>query len=112
MSDEITTPQEDMPQDRSAESGVSAESHSAYKVPVSDKPDIKFQLSGMFQNWFLDYASYVILERAVPHLADGLKPVQRRILHAMKLLDDGFQQGRQCRGTYYAVPPSWRCFHR
>jgi len=45
MSDEITTPQEDMPQDRSAESGVSAESHSAYKVPVSDKPDIKFQLS-------------------------------------------------------------------
>lgn len=89
MSDEITTPQEDMPQDRSAESEVSAESHSAYKVPVSDKPDIKFQLSGMFQNWFLDYASYVILERAVPHLADGLKPVQRRILHAMKLLDDG-----------------------
>ena len=70
MSDEITTPQEDMPQDRSAESEVSAESHSAYKVPVSDKPDIKFQLSGMFQNWFLDYASYVILERAVPHLAD------------------------------------------
>ena len=54
MSDEITTPQEDMPQDRSAESEVSAESHSAYKVPVSDKPDIKFQLSGMFQNWFLD----------------------------------------------------------
>ena len=89
MSDEITTPQEDMPQDRSAESEVSVESHSAYKVPVSDKPDIKFQLSGMFQNWFLDYASYVILERAVPHLADGLKPVQRRILHAMKLLDDG-----------------------
>ena len=47
MSDEITTPQEDMPQDRSAESEVSAESHSAYKVPVSDKPDIKFQLSGL-----------------------------------------------------------------
>ena len=47
------------------------------------------QLTGMFQNWFLDYASYVILERAVPHLGDGLKPVQRRILHAMKRLDDG-----------------------
>ncbi|MDR1415093.1 MAG: DNA gyrase/topoisomerase IV subunit A, partial [Odoribacteraceae bacterium] len=46
-------------------------------------------LAGMFQHWFLDYASYVILERAVPHLADGLKPVQRRILHAMKQLDDG-----------------------
>ena len=46
-------------------------------------------LGGMYQNWFLDYASYVILERAVPHLADGLKPVQRRILHAMKVIDDG-----------------------
>lgn len=46
-------------------------------------------LSGMYQDWFLDYASYVILERAVPHLDDGLKPVQRRILHAMKRLDDG-----------------------
>lgn len=46
-------------------------------------------LSGMYQNWFLDYASYVILERAVPNVFDGLKPVQRRILHAMKDLDDG-----------------------
>ena len=46
-------------------------------------------LSGMYKDWFLDYASYVILERAVPHLMDGLKPVQRRILHAMKRLDDG-----------------------
>lgn len=51
--------------------------------------DGKLQLTGMYQNWFLDYASYVILERAVPHLGDGLKPVQRRILHSMKLLDDG-----------------------
>lgn len=47
------------------------------------------QLSGLYQDWFLDYASYVILERAVPHIHDGLKPVQRRILHAMKRLDDG-----------------------
>ena len=46
-------------------------------------------LSDMYQNWFLDYASYVILERAVPEVMDGLKPVQRRILHAMKELDDG-----------------------
>lgn len=46
-------------------------------------------LSGMYQNWFLDYASYVILERAVPDLHDGLKPVQRRILHSMKRMDDG-----------------------
>ena len=46
-------------------------------------------LRGMFRSWYLDYASYVILERAVPHLDDGLKPVQRRILHSMKTLDDG-----------------------
>ena len=47
------------------------------------------QLSGMYENWFLDYASYVILERAVPEIIDGLKPVQRRLLHAMDELDDG-----------------------
>ncbi|MCY4254329.1 MAG: DNA gyrase/topoisomerase IV subunit A [Flavobacteriaceae bacterium] len=47
------------------------------------------KVSGMYQEWFLDYASYVILERAIPSLSDGLKPVQRRILHSMKELDDG-----------------------
>ena len=46
-------------------------------------------ISGMYENWFLDYASYVILERAVPHIYDGFKPVQRRILHSLKELDDG-----------------------
>ena len=51
--------------------------------------DGSHHLSGMYKNWFLDYASYVILERAVPHINDGLKPVQRRILHSMKRLDDG-----------------------
>ena len=50
---------------------------------------VRHKLTGMYRNWFLDYASYVILERAVPHLYDGLKPVQRRILHAMRELDDG-----------------------
>ena len=50
---------------------------------------IKQHLTGMYQDWFLDYASYVILERAVPAIEDGLKPVQRRILHAMKAVDDG-----------------------
>ncbi len=49
----------------------------------------KHHLSGMYQNWFLDYASYVILERAVPHIMDGLKPVQRRILHTMRRMEDG-----------------------
>lgn len=64
--------------------------HSDYQPSFRVKDeDGKLQLTGMYQNWFLDYASYVILERAVPHLDDGLKPVQRRILHTMKLLDDG-----------------------
>ena len=58
----------------------------SHDIPGADK---KTLLSGMFQNWFLDYASYVILERAVPHIEDGLKPVQRRILHSMQTLDDG-----------------------
>ena len=49
----------------------------------------KYKLSGMFREWFLDYSSYVILQRAVPHIVDGLKPVQRRVLHAMFRMDDG-----------------------
>ncbi len=56
--------------------------------PTIDTRASRLRLGGMFRDWFLDYASYVILERAVPHINDGLKPVQRRILHAMKLLDD------------------------
>ena len=57
-----------------------------YTVPGADSRSL---LSGMYQSWFLEYASYVILERAVPHIEDGLKPVQRRILHSMQTLDDG-----------------------
>ena len=49
----------------------------------------KYKLSGMFKDWFLDYSSYVILQRAVPHIVDGLKPVQRRVLHAMYKMNDG-----------------------
>lgn len=49
----------------------------------------RYRLSGMFKDWFLDYSSYVILQRAVPHIVDGLKPVQRRVLHAMSKIDDG-----------------------
>ena len=60
-------------------------SHSSYQLPK----DKKLQLSGMYENWFLDYASYVILERAVPHIEDGFKPVQRRIMHVMKKSDNG-----------------------
>lgn len=65
------------------------EGHSDYKPADSHDESVKHQLTGMYQNWFLDYASYVILERAVPHIGDGLKPVQRRILHSMRRLDDG-----------------------
>src|SRR5574344_1977429 len=62
--------------------------HSEYK-PTDNNEDTKHHLSGMYKTWFIDYASYVILERAVPHLNDGLKPVQRRILHTMSKLEDG-----------------------
>ena len=65
-----------------------ADEHVPHQQKVSSE-DVTHKLTGMYQNWFLDYASYVILERAVPHLYDGLKPVQRRILHAMRELDDG-----------------------
>ena len=63
--------------------------HSDYKPVDRFDASAVHHLSGMYQNWFLDYASYVILERAVPHIEDGLKPVQRRILHSMKRMDDG-----------------------
>lgn len=63
------------------------DSQKPYEEAAADV--VKHQLRGMYRSWFLDYASYVILERAVPHIEDGLKPVQRRILHSMKTLDDG-----------------------
>ena len=71
------------------DSELEEDEHSDYK-PVNrfDASAVR-HLSGMYQNWFLDYASYVILERAVPQIDDGLKPVQRRILHSMKRMDDG-----------------------
>ena len=69
---------------------VETSSNSSHEVPENtDSQDIFHHIPGMYRTWFLDYASYVILERAVPHLDDGLKPVQRRILHSMKRLDDG-----------------------
>ncbi|MDY3936292.1 MAG: DNA gyrase/topoisomerase IV subunit A [Prevotella sp.] len=65
------------------------EGHSDYKPADRFDASAVKHLSGMYKHWFLDYASYVILERAVPHIKDGLKPVQRRILHSMKRMDDG-----------------------
>ena len=82
MSDESN--EKEFLQDNNAEN-----QHSDYKPADRKDGIVKHQLTGMYQNWFLDYASYVILERAVPHINDGFKPVQRRILHSMKRLDDG-----------------------
>ena len=65
------------------------EGHSDYKPVNRFDASAVHHLSGMYQTWFLDYASYTILDRAVPHIEDGLKPVQRRILHSMKRMDDG-----------------------
>ena len=68
---------------------LSEDQHSDYRPVNRFDASVVHHLSGMYQNWFLDYASYVILERAVPKIDDGLKPVQRRILHSMKRMDDG-----------------------
>ncbi len=94
MSDEIidneldATPEEGVDNNSEEVRPAGAPPHSDYD-PTTMKDSITHHLSGMYQNWFLDYASYVILERAVPHVIDGLKPVQRRILHSMKRMDDG-----------------------
>ena len=76
-------------QDASSNGENTENSHSDYKPVNRFDASAVHHLSGMYQNWFLDYASYVILERAVPQIEDGLKPVQRRILHSMKRMDDG-----------------------
>ncbi|MBO7337683.1 MAG: DNA gyrase/topoisomerase IV subunit A, partial [Paludibacteraceae bacterium] len=75
--------QEDAPQEETSKR------KGRVKVPPLNTDETRQFLSGMYQTWFLDYASYVNLERAVPNIMDGLKPVQRRILHSMKRLDDG-----------------------
>ena len=82
-------PAADENRDETVETEASREIHSEYKIPGKSESRVSYHLSGMYQDWFLDYASSVILERAVPHINDGLKPVQRRILHSMKRLDDG-----------------------
>lgn len=89
MSDEITPfdSDEDLPIEETGNKTQQNDTNTS--TPDKNKDVVKHQLRGMYRNWFLDYASYVILERAVPHIDDGLKPVQRRILHSMKTLDDG-----------------------
>jgi len=89
MDDEIKDDFLEEKEDGKEENETLAEGHSDYKPVNRFDASVVHHLSGMYQNWFLDYASYVILERAVPHIEDGLKPVQRRILHSMKRMDDG-----------------------
>lgn len=91
---EDTDNEKDEPRDEMSEAPESTHKHttddkSQQKPYTAPEDVIRHQLRGMYQSWFLEYASYVILERAVPHIDDGLKPVQRRILHSMKTLDDG-----------------------
>ena len=85
MDDEIKD--DEILEEQESEGG--AEGHSDYKPVNRFDAAVVHHLSGMYQNWFLDYASYVILERAVPNIEDGFKPVQRRIMHSMKRMDDG-----------------------
>ena len=89
MSDEITPidSNEELPVGETQ--GEETSKNDAKPTTGKENDVVKHQLRGMYRSWFLDYASYVILERAVPHIDDGLKPVQRRILHSMKTLDDG-----------------------
>ena len=92
MDDEIKDDEileEDGGEYQSLESEGGVEGHSDYKPVNRFDAAVVHHLSGMYQNWFLDYASYVILERAVPNIEDGFKPVQRRIMHSMKRMDDG-----------------------
>ena len=88
MDDEIKD-DEIIEQNEGTEAEESTEGHSDYKPVNRFDAAAVHHLSGMYQNWFLDYASYVILERAVPNIEDGFKPVQRRIMHSMKRMDDG-----------------------
>ena len=92
MDDEIKDDEileEDGGEFQSSELEGGVEGHSDYKPVNRFDAAAVHHLSGMYQNWFLDYASYVILERAVPNIEDGFKPVQRRIMHSMKRMDDG-----------------------
>ena len=84
MSDDTYTDEDEFLDDTEAGSG----GFSSMFVDLNDDI-VRQHLRGMFQSWYLDYASYTILDRAIPHIDDGLKPVQRRILHSMKTLDDG-----------------------
>ena len=90
--EDIELPEEGMNEEEASQEG--AEEATVETAPgkfdkLLGEHSRKYKLSGMFKDWFLDYSSYVILYRAVPHIVDGLKPVQRRVLHAMYKKDTG-----------------------
>ncbi len=91
--EDILLPADDTPNDETSGTSFATSQAEAPGDAISHKPgkdeNVIHHLGGMYQNWFLNYASYVILERAVPDIFDGLKPVQRRILHTMALMEDG-----------------------
>ena len=89
MDDEIKDDELLEDTEESSEVEETAEAHSDYKPVNRFDAAAVHHLSGMYQTWFLDYASYSILDRAIPHIEDGFKPVQRRIMHSMKRMDDG-----------------------
>lgn len=79
---------DEVPMEEPADATTASRKSAKFDRLMQDESGVR-RLTGMYKNWFLDYASYVILERAVPHIEDGLKPVQRRILHAMRTMEDG-----------------------
>ena len=91
--DEVQDPEEENEEEEEQNGEAQSEEAAAPSTGKYDRllssDSKKYKLSGMFKDWFLDYSSYVILQRAVPHIVDGLKPVQRRVLHAMRNMDDG-----------------------
>ena len=90
--EDIELPEEDINEEGMEEGGEEevAESAPSGKFDkLFGENSRKYKLSGMFREWYIDYSSYTVLYRAVPHLIDGLKPVQRRVLHAMWRMDDG-----------------------
>ncbi|UOK41951.1 MULTISPECIES: DNA gyrase/topoisomerase IV subunit A [Flavobacterium] len=86
---EDLTPEDNFSEESHSQESQSFEGNHFYEQEENNPEDTITKVTGMYKDWFLDYASYVILERAVPAIEDGFKPVQRRIMHSMKELDDG-----------------------
>ena len=88
LPEEMDLPEEEINEDNETETAEDAAPSGKFDKLFGENSK-KFKLSKMFREWYIDYSSYTVLYRAVPHLIDGLKPVQRRVLHAMWRMDDG-----------------------